>query len=42
MLVPGIYDYTEILNRPEVKRNVRECSVKLALYLGSFFYYLYR
>eukprot|EP00047_Mylnosiga_fluctuans_P003831 m.231202 g.231202 ORF g.231202 m.231202 type:complete len:149 (-) comp12178_c0_seq1:29-475(-) len=42
MLGPGIYDYTEILNRTEVRRNVHESSYKLAFYLASFFYYLYR
>jgi hypothetical protein len=40
MLSPGVYDYTEIL--PEAKRNQIECSVKLAFYLLSFFYFLYR
>ncbi len=42
MVGRGVYDYTEILQRPEVKKNVLECSVKLGFYLLSFFYYLYR
>ncbi|XP_064602573.1 protein cornichon homolog 1-like [Liolophura sinensis] len=39
---PGLYDPTSIMNADELSRAMREGWVKLAFYLISFFYYLYR
>ncbi|KAK3092523.1 hypothetical protein FSP39_003975 [Pinctada imbricata] len=39
---PGLYDPTTIMNADELNRAQREGWVKLAFYLISFFYYLYR
>lgn len=39
---PGLYDPTTIMNADELNRAMREGWIKLAFYLISFFYYLYR
>ncbi|XP_046847691.1 protein cornichon homolog 1-like [Xenia sp. Carnegie-2017] len=39
---PGLYDPTEVMNGSEMSRCVKEGWVKLAYYLFSFFFYLYR
>ena len=39
---PGLYDPTSIMNADELFRAQREGWFKLAFYLLSFFYYLYR
>ena len=38
----GLYDPTTIMNADQLSRAQREGWVKLAFYLLSFFYYLYR
>ncbi|PAA48699.1 hypothetical protein BOX15_Mlig015193g4 [Macrostomum lignano] len=38
---PGLYDPTSIMNADKLRRAMREGWVKLAIYLCSFFYYLY-
>lgn len=42
MSVPGLYDATEVMNASEMSRCQKEGWVKLAFFLLSFFYYLYR
>lgn len=37
----GVYDPTEIHNRGQLKKHMRDCMVYLAWYLISFFIYLY-
>ena len=39
---PGLYDPTSIMNADELYKAQREGWFKLAFYLLSFFYYLYR
>ena len=39
---PGLYDPTTIMNADELSRAMKEGWCKLAFYLLSFFYYLYR
>jgi len=39
---PGIYDPTEVFNYNEMKKYSIETGVKLAFYMITFFYYLYR
>ena len=39
---PGLYDPTTIMNADQLSRAQKEGWVKLAFYLLSFFYYLYR
>lgn len=38
---PGLYDPTNIMNADNLSKNMREGWIKLAVYLLSFFYYLY-
>lgn len=38
---PGLYDPTTILSSDNLFKNVREGWIKLAIYLISFFYYIY-
>jgi hypothetical protein len=38
----GLYDPTEVMNASEMWRCQKEGWIKLAFYLISFFYYLYR
>jgi len=42
MSSPGLYDPTTIMNADQLNRAMREGWIKLAFYLISFFYYLYR
>ena len=42
MSSPGLYDPTSIMNADELSRAQKEGWIKLAFYLISFFYYLYR
>ncbi|EDQ88531.1 uncharacterized protein MONBRDRAFT_32837 [Monosiga brevicollis MX1] len=42
MSQPGIYDMTEMFNRDEMRHNNVESAVKLAFYMLTFFYFLYR
>ena len=42
MSAPGLYDPTTIMNADQLNRAMKEGWVKLAFYLISFFYYLYR
>ncbi|EDO33020.1 predicted protein [Nematostella vectensis] len=42
MSSPGIYDPTEVMNASELWKCQKEGWIKLAFYLVSFFYYLYR
>ena len=39
---PGLYDATTIMNADQLSRAQKEGWIKLAFYLISFFYYLYR
>ncbi|KAK2174511.1 hypothetical protein NP493_798g01024 [Ridgeia piscesae] len=39
---PGLYDPTSIMNADQLNRAQKEGWIKLAFYLISFFYYLYR
>jgi len=39
---PGLYDPTTVMNADNLTKCMREGWVKLAFYLISFFYYLYR
>lgn len=39
---PGLYDPTTIMNANELSRGQKEGWIKLAFYIVSFFYYLYR
>ena len=39
---PGLYDPTTIMNADQLSRAQKEGWIKLAFYLLSFFYYLYR
>jgi len=39
---PGLYDPTTVMNADSLSRCMKEGWVKLAFYLISFFYYLYR
>eukprot|EP00042_Codosiga_hollandica_P021038 m.71155 g.71155 ORF g.71155 m.71155 type:complete len:55 (+) comp50166_c0_seq1:375-539(+) len=38
----GIYDEGEIFNREQMKKCQRELYIKLAFYLVSFFFFLYK
>jgi len=38
---PGLYDPTTVLKTDTLYRNMREGWIKLAVYLISFFYYIY-
>ncbi|KAH8249141.1 hypothetical protein KR032_006274 [Drosophila birchii] len=38
---PGLYDPTTVLKTDTLSRNMREGWIKLAVYLISFFYYIY-
>lgn len=38
---PGLYDPTSIMNADVLNKSQREGWIKLAIYLLSFFYYLY-
>ena len=38
----GLYDPTTIMNADQLSKAMKEGWVKLAFYLLSFFYYLYR
>ena len=42
MSSPGLYDPTTIMNADQLSRAQKEGWIKLAFYLLSFFYYLYR
>ena len=42
MSSPGLYDPTEVMNGSEMARCQKEGWIKLAFFLISFFYYLYR
>ena len=42
MSSPGLYDPTEVMNGNEMARCQKEGWIKLAFFLISFFYYLYR
>jgi len=42
MSVPGLYDPTTIMNADVLSYCMKEGWFKLAFYLLSFFYYLYR
>lgn len=42
MSAPGLYDPTTIMNADQLSRAMKEGWIKLAFYLLSFFYYLYR
>lgn len=42
MSQPGLYDPTTIMNADQLNKAVKEGWIKLAFYLISFFYYLYR
>lgn len=37
----GVYDPTEIHNRGQLKRHMRDCMIYLGFYLVIFFVYLY-
>lgn len=37
----GVYDPTEIHNRGQLKRHMRDCMINLGYYLVFFFIYLY-
>ena len=39
---PGLYDPTSIMNADELNKAQKEGWIKMAFYLLSFFYYLYR
>ena len=39
---PGLYDPTSIMNADQLSKAMKEGWIKLAFYLLSFFYYLYR
>ncbi|XP_037959777.1 protein cornichon [Teleopsis dalmanni] len=41
MTGPGLYDPTTILSTDNLSKNMREGWIKLAIYLISFFYYIY-
>lgn len=38
---PGLYDPTTVLSSDNLTKNMREGWIKLAIYLISFFYYIY-
>jgi Cornichon protein len=42
MSCPGLYDPTTIMNADELSRAQKEGWIKMAFYIVSFFYYLYR
>ena len=42
MSSPGLYDATTIMNADQLNKAQKEGWIKLAFYLISFFYYLYR
>lgn len=37
----GVYDPTEIYNRGQLKKHMRDCMIGLGYYLIMFFVYLY-
>ena len=39
---PGLYDPTTIMNNDELNRGMKEGWIKLAFYIITFLYYLYR
>lgn len=41
MTGPGLYDPTTVLSTDNLSKNMREGWIKLAIYLISFFYYIY-